>query len=83
MRRVRQAVIQSRVYLRHPGLLRASLANLPVRESTCRIYLPRDTPRLNRYGAGFYESQVRRSEASPAILQISRNKALLISVAAL
>jgi hypothetical protein len=45
MRRVRQAVIQSRVYLRHPGLLRASLANLPVRESTCRIYLPRDTPK--------------------------------------
>jgi hypothetical protein len=35
------------VYLRHPGLLRASLANLPVRESTCRIYLPRDTPLLS------------------------------------
>jgi hypothetical protein len=40
MRRVGRAVIQSRVYLRYLGLPRASLANLPVWESTCEIYLP-------------------------------------------
>jgi hypothetical protein len=44
MRRVTRDVIQSRVYLSHPGLPKASLANLPVWESTSRIYLPRDTP---------------------------------------
>jgi hypothetical protein len=40
MGRVERAVIQSRVYLRRPGLPRVSLANLPVWKSTCMgIYL--------------------------------------------